>query len=96
LLALTAKKQEYILKAAFMIIVMRKKYLMTVVIEKDKNGYYAYCPQLQGCYAQGVSYDEAFANIQDAVKLHLEDRKSEHEKVKSPEFVNITSFELAV
>ena len=50
-----------------------------VVIEKDEDGYFAYCPQLQGCYTQGDTYEEALANIQDAIKLHVEDRKAEGE-----------------
>lgn len=68
----------------------------TIVIEKDVDGYYAYCPQLQGCYAQGETYEEAMSNIEDAIKLHLEDRVDEKESWKSPEMINVTSLELAV
>jgi predicted RNase H-like HicB family nuclease len=50
------------------------KFLLSVVIEKDSDGYYAYCPALQGCYTQGDSYEEALENIQDAIRLHIEDR----------------------
>lgn len=46
----------------------------TIVVEKDADGYFAYCPQLQGCYVQGETYEEALSNIEDAVKLHLEGR----------------------
>ena len=28
-------------------------YKVSVVIEKDEDGYFAYCPELQGCYTQG-------------------------------------------
>ena len=35
----------------------------TVVIENDSDGYYAYCPELQGCYAQGGTYEETLKNI---------------------------------
>ena len=52
------------------------KYLnFAVVVEKDKNGYFAYCPELQGCYTQGKTYEKAIENIKDAINLHLEDRK---------------------
>lgn len=47
---------------------------VTVVIEEDADGFYAFCPELQGCYAQGRSYEEALGNIRDAVRLHIEDR----------------------
>ncbi len=27
----------------------------------------------QGCYSQGDTYEEAVANIKDAIRLHIED-----------------------
>jgi predicted RNase H-like HicB family nuclease len=52
-----------------------KDYNFTVIIEKDENGrFLAICPALQGCYTEGESESEALALIQDAIKLHLEDR----------------------
>lgn len=47
-------------------------YQISVVIEKDEDGYYAYCPELKGCYSQGNSLEEAKANIQEAIELYLE------------------------
>lgn len=52
----------------------RDKMNITYIIEKEANGYYAYCPQLQGCYSQGETYEEALGNIKDAVQLHMADR----------------------
>lgn len=51
-----------------------RKLLLTLVIEKDKDGYFAFCPFLQGCYTQGDSYEEVLRNIEDAIRLHIEDR----------------------
>jgi len=45
-----------------------------VVIEKDRDGYFAFTPELQGCYSQGDTYEEAKENIRDAIALHIEDR----------------------
>jgi len=45
-------------------------YKISVVIEKDKDGYFAYCPELQGCYTQGETYEEVLENIKDAIKLY--------------------------
>ena len=42
-------------------------YQVTVVIEKDEDGYYAYCPQLEGCQSQGDTLDEIKSNIQEAI-----------------------------
>jgi len=58
-----------------------KKYRLACVIEKDEDGYIAYCPQLQGCYAQGDSYEEAVKNLRDAMKLHIEDRLAQKEPI---------------
>jgi len=44
----------------------------SVVIEKDKHGFYAWCPELKGCRAQGSSLEEAIANIKEAIELYLE------------------------
>ena len=49
----------------------------TTIIEKDKNGYYARVPALQGCYTQGDTFEETLENIKDAAKLHLDDMTEE-------------------
>lgn len=66
-----------------------------VIIEKDEDGYFAYCPQLQGCYTQGKTYEEVLENIKDAIKLHIEDRK-EDEVFKEPEILSISTIEVSV
>jgi len=71
-------------------------YKIACIIEKDEDGYYAYCPQLQGCYAQGVTYEEALVNLQDAVKLHIEDRLSQNEPIPSSQLINLTSIEVVL
>ena len=47
-------------------------YKVSVVIEKDENGYYAYAPELHGCQTQGEPLDETLANIQEVVEPYLE------------------------
>ena len=47
-------------------------YKINVVIEEDSDGFYAYCPQLEGCQSQGDSLEEVKQNIQEAVKLYIE------------------------
>ena len=44
----------------------------SVVIEKDENGFYAWCPELKGCQSQGTTLEEAIANIKEAIGLYLE------------------------
>ncbi len=58
-----------------------KTYRFTVVIEKDADGYFVYCPELQGCYTQGDTFEEALANARDVIKLHVEDRLAAGEAI---------------
>ena len=51
-----------------------RTYHFAAVIEKDEDGYFAYCPELQGCYTSGATFEEARLNLVDAIRLHLEDR----------------------
>jgi len=73
-----------------------KNYRISVVIEKDENGYYAFCPELQGCYTQGDTYEEVITNIRDAIRLHIEDRVEAGEDLVLPESVSLTTLEVAV
>jgi predicted RNase H-like HicB family nuclease len=45
---------------------------INVVIEKDADGYYAYCPELPGCQTQGDTFEEVMSNIREAAELYLE------------------------
>ena len=45
---------------------------VNIIIEKDKYGYYAFCPELKGCHSQGDSLDDVFENIKEAIQLYLE------------------------
>ena len=47
-------------------------YKISIVIEKDEHGYYAYCPQLAGCQSEGDSLEAVQANIKEAVELYIE------------------------
>ena len=52
-----------------------KHYNFTVVVEKDEDGnFLAICPALQGCYTEGDTKEQALELIEDAIKLHIEDR----------------------
>jgi predicted RNase H-like HicB family nuclease len=45
---------------------------VSVVVEHDDHGYYAYCPELRGCQTQGGTLEEAMDNIREAIELYLE------------------------
>jgi predicted RNase H-like HicB family nuclease len=71
-------------------------YKFSVVIEKDSAGYYAFCPELQGCYTQGDTYEETLENIKDTIRLHIEDRVESGEEIPQSESVSLTLMEVAV
>jgi len=69
-------------------------YHFAVVVEKDKEGYFAYCPELQGCYTQGKTFEEVIENIKDAIKLHVKDRLANNEPVTTSEIVSLSNIEV--
>ena len=71
-----------------------KSYRFSVIIEKSEDGYFASCSELQGCYSQGDTYEEALENIRDAIQLHIEDRTEDKEEIPQAESVSLTSLEL--
>ncbi len=59
-----------------------RTYQFTVVTEKDEDGrYVAICPGLPGCYTEGESAEEAREMIEDAIRLHVEDRLARGEPI---------------
>jgi predicted RNase H-like HicB family nuclease len=59
-----------------------KEYEFTVVIEQDEDGrFLAICPALQGCYTEGQTEQEARRLIEDAIRLHIQDRLEAGEPV---------------
>ncbi len=73
-----------------------KNYRFSVVLERDSEGYFVFCPELQGCYSQGGTYEEALANIQDAIQLHVSDRLESGEEVPQIGLISLTSMEVTV
>jgi predicted RNase H-like HicB family nuclease len=43
-----------------------------VVLRKSDEGYSVSCPGLPGCWSQGVTEEEALANIQIAIREYVE------------------------
>ncbi len=72
------------------------KYHFSIIIEQDSDGFFVSCPELQGCYSQGESYEEALLNIKDAIKLHLQDRLENKEGVSMAQSVSLSTVEVAV
>ena len=71
-------------------------YKISVVIEKDEHGYYAYCPELEGCQTQGDSLEEVLSNVKEAAELYMKTMSEDEIKIcLSKEILN-TSLEVSI
>jgi predicted RNase H-like HicB family nuclease len=68
----------------------------SAVVEKDQDGYFAFCPEVQGCYPQGATHEAALQNLKDAIRLHVQDRIQAGEEIPQTESISLTSLEVAV
>jgi predicted RNase H-like HicB family nuclease len=73
-----------------------QRFTLPIIVERDQDGYFVSCPSLQGCYSQGDTYEEAMANITDAIQLHLEDRRANREEISQPMSLSLSTVEVAV
>jgi predicted RNase H-like HicB family nuclease len=71
-------------------------YKASVVIEKDGHGYYAYCPELDGCQTQGDSLEEVMGNMKEALALYLETMDEEDIKERFSREILTTYMEVKV
>lgn len=69
---------------------------LTVIIEKDEEGYFAYCPELKGCMSQGDTFDEAMNNIKEAIELYLETLSEEERQELSRREIHTSTVEVQV
>lgn len=69
---------------------------LNVVIEKDADGYYAWCPELPGCQSQGETFEEALENIREAAELYLETLSPEERQSLKQKQVVTTALEVSI
>jgi len=68
---------------------------LTAIIERDGDGYVAFCPELDVA-SQGNSVEQARRNLAEAVELLLECASSSELRRRMKSEVFITSLEVAV
>lgn len=63
-----------------------KELQFKVIIEQDEDGWYvASVPELEGCYTQGKTVDQARQRIKEVIQLVLEsDKQAAREKIARP------------
>lgn len=64
--------------------------VFSVIIEPcEEGGFFASCPALQGCHAEGESYAQALEAIEDVIRQHIALRLEKGEALSS--FSNLKS-----
>ncbi|MDP3012462.1 MAG: type II toxin-antitoxin system HicB family antitoxin [Candidatus Hydromicrobium sp.] len=71
-------------------------YKVNIIIEKDEYGFYAFCPELEGCQSQGDSLEEVMHNIKEAIELYLETLDPDEIKMLLSKEILTTSVEVTV
>jgi len=56
----------------------------TVIVEKSKDGFGAYVPDLPGCVAVGETKDEVILLVREAIEIHIESMKESGEPIPEP------------
>jgi predicted RNase H-like HicB family nuclease len=67
---------------------------VSVVIEQDQDGCYAWCPELKGCQSQGRTVEEALAHIREAIELYLETLSDEERSEALSQEILTTAIEV--
>ncbi len=62
----------------------------TAIIERDGDGYIAYCPEIPGANGQGRTKDEARESLAEAITLILKDRREEGLRGVPPDAIRET------
>ena len=55
-----------------------------VVIEKSKNGFASYVPDLPGCIAAGDTVEQTEELIREAIEFHIEGMRANGEVIPKP------------
>jgi predicted RNase H-like HicB family nuclease len=72
---------------------------LSMVCSRQSNGsYFALCPEVRGCYTQGDSYEEAFANLKELVEITVRENLSDDERtnIMQPAVRIFSEFEIAL
>lgn len=60
-------------------------YRYLIIIEKGKENYGAYSPDLPGCVAVGDTIEEVERNMREAIKMHIQGMIEDREPIPVPQ-----------
>jgi len=75
--------------------IRKMSYKVSILVEQDDQGYYAWCPELPGCQTQGDTLAEVMANAREAVELYIETLDPEERRSYLSKEIFTTSVEIA-
>ena len=53
---------------------------LSMICSKQSNGaYFAICPEIKGCFTQGDTYEEAYANLKELVEITMKEELTEED-----------------
>ena len=56
-------------------------YRVSVVIERDHYGYYAFSPEIEGCQTSGASLEEVIEQTKRTIRQYLEPHDTHSEEL---------------
>lgn len=60
---------------------MLRRFTIVLTPDPDEGGFTVTVPSLPGCITEGDTYEEAIANAQEAIALHLEGLAADSEPI---------------
>ena len=54
----------------------------TIIVHKEQEGYWAECPEIEGCFAQAKTIEELKALMMESIYLYYNDNLEEKEEVE--------------
>ena len=72
--------------------------LSMICSRQDNGSFYAICPEINGCFTQGDTYEEAFANLKELVEISIKEvlEKKNIEEILLSKNKIFTEFEVVV
>lgn len=69
----------------------------TVVIHPaEEGGYWCEVPALPGCYSQGETIEDTFANVKEAIALHIDSLREDNQEIPVEKGFVISKVEVKV
>ena len=72
---------------------------LSMICSKQSNGtYFAVCPEISGCFTQGDTYEQAFANLKELVEVTIKEEltREEVEEILLSKAKIFSEFEVAI